>query len=110
MPLELSVKTDLLIFAAFCDQDESYREHIRSVLENQIGTNIPFCADATAEGMERIRFAVIRLLAEDRLKEEDVVALAKTDWRDLLIAANFGHDTRAHSAWYVDVNEHTTRR
>jgi hypothetical protein len=39
-------------------------------------------------------------LSEGNLdKLNRAVALAKTDWRDLLMAAGFGEDIKAHLAW-----------
>ena len=29
----------------------------------------------------------------------DAIALAQTDWRDLLVAAGFGDDVQAHKDW-----------
>lgn len=62
------------------------------------------CADnlpgvATPAGLERLRLAALRFSGGrlDRLAQG--VALAKKDWRDLLMAADFGHDTRAHLRW-----------
>ena len=72
------------------------------MLETEIGQNIPFCSQASPEDMERIRFAVIRLIAENNMCETDVIKLAKTDWRDLLMAAEFGYH-KAHMTWYFDV-------
>ncbi len=105
--LPLSPKTDLLVFAAFCEQTDDYRAQIARMLETEIGQNIPFCNEATPEDMERIRFAVIRLIAENKMCEADVIKLAKTDWRDLLMAADFGYNTGSHLTWYLDVTRHT---
>jgi|SRR6056297_1794093 len=103
----LSPKTDLLVFAAFSGESDEFRSRIAAMLENDIGETIPFCDSSTPEEMERIRFAVIRLLAERRMAESDVIQLAKTDWRDLLMAADFGYDTGAHLAWYFDTTRNT---
>ena len=32
----------------------------------------------------------------------DAVALAETDWRDLLVAADLAHDVHAHETWSPD--------
>ena len=79
------------------------------MLETEIGQNIPFCDEATPEDMERIRFAVIRLIAENNMSESDVIKLAKTDWRDLLMAADFGYNTGSHLTWYFEVTRNTTQ-
>lgn len=79
------------------------------MLEDEIGQSIPFCESANSEDMQRIRFAVIRLLYERGMKESDVLNLARTDWRDLLMAAGFGYDVRAHLLWYYDVTGSNAR-
>ena len=73
-----------------------------ALLVNECGNNLPFCeANGPAE-CERIRFAALKLSGGrlDRLRE--AVALAKTDWRDLLMAAGFGHDVHAHRSWWPE--------
>src|SRR5262249_32467370 len=48
---------------------------------------------------ERIHFAAIRLSAGDIFRLHEAIKLGRADWRDLLMAADFGHDTRAHERW-----------
>lgn len=55
--------------------------------------------------MDRIRFAAIKLSDGDLEKLDRAIALAKADWRDLLMAADFGHDVEQHNKWYVNVVE-----
>jgi hypothetical protein len=50
--------------------------------------------------MERIWFAVVKLSNGDRERLEHALALAKTDWRDLLMAAGFGAHVKAHKTWW----------
>ena len=101
--LSLSPKTELLVSTAFCENTDAYRRQIRGLLETEIGQNVPFRDEASPEDMERIWFAVIRLIAEDNMCQSDVIKLARTDWRDLLMAADFAYDTGAHMTWYFDV-------
>ena len=100
--LPLSSKTEFLVSTAFCESTDAYRREIVVLLETEIGQNIPFCEEASPEDMERIRFAVIRLIAEDNMCQSAVIQLARTDWRDLLMAAEFAYNPGAHIAWYFD--------
>lgn len=48
---------------------------------------------------ERKIVAALKLSEGDLTKLRRAVEVAKEDWRDLLVAAGFGHDTRAHEQW-----------
>jgi hypothetical protein len=69
------------------------------LLVRECGNNLPFCDGNGPVECERTRFAALKLSGGrlDRLRE--AIALAKIDWRDLLMAAGFGHDVRAHHNW-----------
>ncbi len=55
----------------------------------QCGNNLPFLENVD-ERIERFQFAALKL-SEGKLSELDrAIALAKADWRDLLMAAGFG--------------------
>jgi hypothetical protein len=58
-----------------------------------------FGAAATPVNLERVRFAALRVSGGrfDRLRE--AISIAQRDWRDLLVAADFADDARAHEAW-----------
>ena len=53
----------------------------------------------TDAGYERCRIAVLKLSGGDMDALERALVLFETDYRDLLMAAGFGHDTRAHLRW-----------
>ena len=93
--MELSSKTEQLVDALF---DQEYASHLKGRLRTEVGENLPFCEKSNPKGMERIRFSVIRLISENRCDEDQSIELAKTDWRDLLMAAGHG-DTEAHKKW-----------
>jgi hypothetical protein len=69
------------------------------LLARACGTNLPFCEASSARELERVRFAVLTLSGGGvkRLREE--IRLAQTDWRDVLVAAGFGHRLEAHREW-----------
>jgi hypothetical protein len=69
------------------------------LLVQQCGTNLPFLEKLDAVALERYRFAALKVSDGQIDKLIQAVALAKTDWRDLLVAAGFAHDTKAHESW-----------
>ena len=69
------------------------------LLTDECGSDLPFCADLDAHGLERIRFAALKLSDGRMAGLREAVLLAKRDWRDLLMAAGFAHDTSAHERW-----------
>ena len=73
------------------------------LLVNECGNNLPFCENNGPVDCERARFAAIKLSGGriDLLRE--AVELAKVDWRDLLMAAGFGHDPHAHKRWLPEI-------
>jgi len=80
--------------------DTETRALIENILVNECADNIPFIKNSTPEGMERIRFSVLRISAGELEKFDEAVKLAILDWRDLFMAAGFGEDVEAHMQWY----------
>lgn len=69
------------------------------LLVNQCGNDLPFCENLGPVELERFRFAVLKL-SEGRLDLlRKAIDLAKADWRDLLVAAEFANDVLAHERW-----------
>jgi hypothetical protein len=73
----------------------SDREVVRSMLLEECGTNIPGWESA---GLERLRFAVLKISAGDVAKLRKAVDLAKKDFRDALMWAGFG-EPDVHRRW-----------
>ena len=73
--------------------------YISTLLEKECANNFPFMENEIPESMERIRFAALKIAEGniDLLKDE--IQLAKTDWRDLLVNAEFADDINAHEQW-----------
>jgi len=67
------------------------------VLESECGNNLPFLQHE--EGLERFRFAALKLSDGNLEKLRSAVELAKRDWRDLLVAAGFANSMDAHKSW-----------
>jgi hypothetical protein len=62
---------------------------VRNLLFEQCRNNLPFLENVD-ERIECFQFAALKL-SEGKLSELDrAIALAKADWRDLLMAAGFG--------------------
>ena len=62
------------------------------ILAVECGNNLPFLEDLSPVELERFRFAALKL-SEGRIDLlREAVELAKTDWRDLLVAAGFADD------------------
>ena len=97
MSIPLSARTTAVAEALF---DEPMRSHVKHTLLDSVSENIPFCDNETPEGMDRIRFSVMKLANENSDNFAMAVELAQTDWRDLFMAAGFGHDANEHNNWF----------
>jgi hypothetical protein len=94
--VELSNLTKERVASLFSPAEVVQAERL---LAQECAENLPLVVNPTPEGLERLRFAAIRL-SEGRLDRLlEAIAQAKTDWRDLLVASGFANDTRAHLAW-----------
>lgn len=71
------------------------RHEARRLLEEGADCGAP-------EDLDRIRFAALKTSRGDLRKLVDALALSKIDYRDLLMAADFGFDTEAHERWYEE--------
>ena len=77
---------------------EQYPQVVR-ILESDCGNNLPFLQHESAEGLERFRFAALKLSDGNLEKLRSAIELAKSDWRDLLVAAGFANSVDAHKSW-----------
>jgi hypothetical protein len=75
------------------------QEKVRQLLHDECGNNLPFQKNVDASGLDRVRFAALKLGDGNMESLEKAIALAKKDWRDLLMAAKFGSDIHAHETW-----------
>ena len=82
-----------LLFAA------SHRGVATKLLVSECGNNLPFMEAASASALDRFRLAALKLSSGTVKGLRSAIALAKSDWRDLLMAAGFGHDVNAHRKW-----------
>lgn len=98
MPEQLSPETERRIEALF---PPSSRSEVAELLIHQCGNNLPFLEKFNAIELERFRFAALKLSAGNVDKLKEAIALAKADWRDLLVSAGFG-TVDAHKSWFPD--------
>ena len=94
--VQLSASTLQLVRHLFRREDYAA---VIAALQTRCGSGLPLWASATPEGLERIRFAVLKLSHGSLLEFERAIAVANTDWRDVLVAAGFGSSLLAHISW-----------
>ncbi len=95
-PSLVSLETERRIALLF---PPDQRELVRVILSEECGNNLPFLNDLDEVKLERFQFAALKLSEGDLVKFDEAIALAKRDWRDLLMAAGFGDDVNAHVSW-----------
>ncbi|MCI0550743.1 MAG: hypothetical protein L0287_07295 [Anaerolineae bacterium] len=100
MAPQLSPRTKQLVEIFFSQKDTA---EASQWLEEECGNNLPSCGQQDEYGMERIRFAAIKLSKGNLLKLLKAIDEARMDWRDLLMAADFGFDVNAHENWVKDI-------
>ena len=94
--IKLSERTIKIVNGLF---PQEQRLEVADLLKMECAENIPFCENHDEFQMERIRFSVLKL-SEGRMdKLVQAIELAQADWRDLFMAAGFGHDPDAHNKW-----------
>jgi hypothetical protein len=96
MTIPLSERTKELIQILFPPE---LSQRVEQALLDQVSENIPFSETDDPVEMERIRFSVIRLIHDYKEELESVIDLAKTDCRDLFMAADHGEPSD-HMVWY----------
>lgn len=76
------------------------REEATQLLVEGCGNNLPLSGHSDEFQLERVRFAALKLSGGVLSRLREAVRLAQTDARDLLVAAGFGDDVRAHEDWF----------
>jgi hypothetical protein len=95
-PIELSDETLRRLELLFLAEG---RELAERWLRTGCGNNLPSMENASAEGLQRIQIAALKVSDGDLEKLREAIRLAQLDWRDLLVAAGFKHDVDAHLKW-----------
>ncbi len=94
--IDLSARTIASVDKLFSNDDAVLAMEL---LIHQCGNNVPFCENKSPTEMDRIRLAAVKLSDGSYPELQKAIELACIDWRDLLMAAGFGHDTEAHNKW-----------
>ena len=81
--------------------DETDRPRIEERLLAETSEGIPLWSELTPEGLERIRFAILKLISQNPENENLAFADARMDWRDLFVAAGFADSPDDHGRWYA---------
>ena len=97
MTVSISPLVEAVIAKIIAVEDQDV---VRSLIEEQCGDNLPL---TNKGGSDRIRLAVLKLTKGDPNEVLTYIALAQLDWRDLLVAADFAHDTGAHLLWAKEI-------
>jgi hypothetical protein len=100
MAIPLSHRTAILADMLF---EEPLRSLVKQALVDRVSENIPCWQPMTPESIERVRFAVMKLVRENELDFEKALAEAQFDWRDLFMAAGFGYNADEHEVWFLQV-------
>ena len=74
---------------------------VADILLSECGNNLPYLENVDKEGLERYRFAALKLSNGSLTKLREAIELAKSDWRNLLVAAGFAASADAHERWHV---------
>jgi hypothetical protein len=70
-----------------------------ALLEAECGSHLPLIESQGADGILRVRCAALKLSEGSLEKLHTAVRVANQDWRDVLVAAGFGHSVREHLRW-----------
>lgn len=100
MMAALTETTERLVEKLFAPAEQGA---VRQLLLTQCGNNLPFLEAATAEQLERFRFAALKISDGKLPALQRAVQVAREDWRDLLVAAGFGHDVTIHWKWAAEI-------
>jgi hypothetical protein len=96
----LSPDTQWLVDHVFKSE---HRAEAARMLEAQCARNLPFSENENAKSLERLRFAAIKISRGDLKRLSHAMREAQMDWRDLLMAADFGLDVKAHCVWLAEL-------
>ncbi len=98
--VELTTRTQAVIAHLF---DSATASFVEQLLVDECGSNLPLYKPTTPEGLERIQLAVLKISNGDQDKLLEAILLAKQDWRDVLVWADFANDLEAHIQWAKDL-------
>ena len=74
---------------------------VRAILMEQVSEALPLVGNPRE--IERIQLAVLKVSRGEAGLFLEAAALARQDWRDVLMAAGFGNDVEAHLRWVDEI-------
>ena len=95
--IALSEAVEQRLRAQFAPEE---RAEARRQLEHDCGSNIDDFGPSPAD-YDRLRFAAMKASCSRIEGLRWALAMAKTDWRDLLVHAGFAQDATEHTRWLV---------
>lgn len=97
---KLSARTTHIVQKIFGarNRDLATRTEAERILREECGDDFPGLQDENEHQLERYHFAALKLSGGDLIRLREAAKLAKSDWRDLLVAAGFGSVTE-HENW-----------
>ena len=78
---------------------ESERGTVEMLLARECGGDLPLTGLWGEAQFERLWFAILKLSEGDLGRLRQTIALARVDWRDVLVGAGFGSSLEAHRQW-----------
>ena len=72
---------------------------VADILLSECGNNLPYLENVDKEGLERYRFAALKLSNGSLTRLREAIDLAKSGWRGLPVAAGFATSADAHKRW-----------
>ena len=96
MAVPLSAETARRVHILFRGDE---RDEAGKMLIEECADNLPLVDSDDGPGIERLRYAALKVSDGKISRLHEALALAKIDWRDLLMEAGFGEDESAHLDW-----------
>lgn len=98
---ELSQRTLQIIERLFSPEQ---KDEVKGILMRDCSDSlIPSQGEEWDKLRERVQFGVLKVSEGDLARLLSAIILAQTDWRDLLMAAGFGHSVVEHQNWADDI-------
>ena len=94
--VKLSAATCHIILRVFAPENQAEAARI---LAYDCADNIPLFETQDEIGLDRMRFAVLKLCRGNLAELRWWASLAQQDWRDVLLAAGFAEKGSAHRDW-----------
>ncbi len=94
--IDLSPRVLKLVEALFREEEIAIAKDLLLI---ECSDNLPFCEDRTPDGMDQIRISALKCSGGSVSDLQKAIDLAKTDWRDLIMAAGFGYKPNDYLKW-----------